>query len=171
MIDLNHSISAGREWYWKAIKQGDNCPLCNRYGKLNPWYMYSTGVFHLALLAKLGPSRPNGWVHNDELKKHGFKGQGDITRLEFWGLAERSVKRKHGLKKGYSRYTEFGLGYLRGQRQIRHKCWVFGSKVIRFEGEFVDVREALQTRFDYDVFVKDIAPAQPWPRLVVDNTG
>lgn len=127
---------------------GHICPLCTQHAQVYRWTFYSTAAAALLLFVRLGATeRP---VHSRELKAQGHQGQGDVSRLRLWGLAEEEkVRRPDGGRAGYWQITEKGEAFARGSVMIPRHCFVYDGRALGFSEERVSIHESLGTKFDY----------------------
>src|SRR5262245_920561 len=99
------------------LPNGPTCPICTQHAQVYRWSHYSTAAHALILFLKLGAaSHP---VHTRQLKDHGHRGQGDISRLRFWGLAEEErMRREDGGRAGFWHITRKGEAFARNEITI-----------------------------------------------------
>jgi hypothetical protein len=143
------TLGEARQWMRDRLDVGDRCPCCNRHTQVYRWSLYSTAVRALSGFYRLGSTEM--YVHTNRLKDLGHKGQGDTSRLRYWGLLEEEKSRREdGGRAGFWRVTEKGCLYLRDEVKLPKYAWVYDGEVMRFEGALVGVREALGTKFSYE---------------------
>jgi len=135
-----------RPLVWEA--EGVICPLCRQHAQVYKWSLYSTAAHALILLLKLGGrDKP---IHTKEIKKLGHTGQGDISRLRIWGLAEEErVRRPDDGRAGFWWITGKGEDFAHNRTTLPKHAWVYDTRVMRYEGDPVTIKDALGTKFDY----------------------
>lgn len=128
---MNDTLAMARVWLQAHLDEGVTCPCCGQHAQRYRWSLYSTAIRALLLYRRLGgPSFE--WVHTNELKELGHKGQGDANRLAAWALAESQGRREDGGKSGYWRVKPLGQEFIEG-RKIPKYVFIYDGKVERFD--------------------------------------
>lgn len=128
---------------------GAICPTCTQHSQVYRWSLYSTAAQALILFYRIGGI--NDFVHSNQLKDHGYRGQGDAARLRMWELVEREAEaRDDGGRSGYWRVTPHGERFVRGTGTIHRYAFIYAGRVLHFDGDQVTIHDALGKRFSYD---------------------
>jgi hypothetical protein len=131
---------------------GALCPTCQQHAQVYRWSLYGTAVQALILFHRLGGTQR--YIHSNDIKSLGYRGQGDAARLRLWGLVEREQDRRDdGGRSGYWRVTMAGADFIHDQSRVRKYAWVYAGRVLQMEGPYIGIKEALGTRFNYDLMM------------------
>jgi hypothetical protein len=143
------TLGKAKEWLReKAEAGGERCPCCTQRAQVYRWSLYSTAVRALILFYRIGGTEE--FTHSRVLKEHGHTGQGDASRLRYWGLLEEEPARKpDGGRSGFWRVTELGGQFVTGAVTAPKYAYVYDARVLRFDGDRVSVQDALGKNFDY----------------------
>ncbi len=93
------------------------------------------------------------WMHKPTVLSGLGAAARDESLLRYWGLTEeeRGLRRDDGGRAGFWRVTSLGSEFARGLTRVPKYALVYDSRCLGLDGaEFVDIREALGDRFDYD---------------------
>lgn len=143
------TLREAKEYLDAHIEAGVKCPCCGQFAKIYRWSLYSTAVKALILYYRIGRTRR--FVHSNRLKDHNYKGQGDASRLQNWGLVEgEKTLRPDGGRSGYWRVTDLGERFLKGAASIPKYIYVFDGQVIDYSPEAVMLADVVGNRFNYD---------------------
>jgi hypothetical protein len=127
----SRSVAEARLQLADRIAEGSICPCCGHRVQAYRWSLYATAVRLLAAMYRAGGTAE--FVRTKDIKG---KGQGDASRLRYWGLAEEEPERREdGGRSGYWRVTGLGEQYLRGEAALPRYAWVYAGRVLLFEGE------------------------------------
>jgi hypothetical protein len=128
-----------------AKNGGADCPCCTQFVKVYPRRVHSTMARSLIkLYNKAGrefyhtPSLP-GDIH-------------EISQLSWWKLIEeeRTIHRPDGGRAGYWRVTRKGERWLSMEIKIQEYALIFDSRVLGYEGKYVDIKYCLGKKFNYN---------------------
>jgi hypothetical protein len=149
VINDDSTVGEAKAYLRTSLKTtGARCPCCTQFSKMYRWSLYSTAVRALSLYYRLGGT--TDFVHSNDLKDHGHRGQGDASRLSHWGLVEeQKVVAGPGARSGYWRVTKLGEDFLLDRVRIPKYVWVYDSKPHSFEGDLIGVKDALGKKFSY----------------------
>lgn len=150
MSSFPDSITLGeaREWLRGQLDTGAPCPCCRQRAQIYRWSLYSTAARALILFHRLGAA--DRYVHVNELKAHDYRGQGDTSRLKYWGLLdEEAARRDDGGRAGYWMLTTRGHAFVHGTQQVPKYLYVYDGNVRRAEGPMISIMDALGKKFDY----------------------
>lgn len=145
-----------QDWLRQRVDKGDRCPCCTQFSKVYRWSLYSTAAQALILFYKIGGTTE--YVHVNQLKDLGYKGQGDASRLRFWGLVEEEpATRPDGGRAGYWRVTQLGEQFIMNLTSIPKYVRVYDGRVLNFvPAPLITIKDALGTKFDYDHLMQGI---------------
>lgn len=74
--------------------------------------------------------------------------RGDFPKLRFWGLIEP------GVTDGYYRITNKGFLFVECKTKVESNVMLYNNKSYGFKGKYVDIRECLKKKFDYELLMK-----------------
>lgn len=142
-------LDEAQEWLRQHVDEGARCPCCTQYAKVYRWSLYGSIIKALILLHRVGGTTEFSSLR--DIRSLGYTEQGGATRLRFWNLAEEErVVRSDGGKAGYWRVTSLGEAFILGRIAIPKYAYVYDNRLLRLDGERVNVRDVLGTRFSYD---------------------
>ena len=99
----------------------------------------------------------NGFIKvEDFLIRNGHKRCGDFSYLTHYKFLEKQIsKRMDGSKRnGYYRITSLGILFAEGKTTAPSKFLILNNKFQGFEGEEVNIKQALGKKFNYDELMK-----------------
>jgi hypothetical protein len=132
----------------EGAAQGDgdeNCPCCGQRVRVWKKTLISTAVASLVQLVRQYQGEA---IHHDQftvlLKDRNF------SQLKLWGLIASAANDDQS-KRSSGRWhpTDKGIEFAVERRVVPKYVITRSNRVLRFEGPFVGVREALGGRFDY----------------------
>lgn len=148
-------ISSARARLAEKLDQGARCPCCGRVVRVYAKTMSGTMAVAVLLLAWLHDERPElrgKFVHIGRLvmslpvdPRLRAIIHGDTAKLAHWGLLESGSK-------GYHRLTKRGLDFARGLIKIPASIVTYDDTFLGFEGDPIDIYEALGDRFNLRAF-------------------
>lgn len=148
--DDGRTLAQARADLFAALDDGARCPCCDQHAQRYRWSLYATAARLLHRLHAEG-----GTERYVETKRHKGYGQGDASRLRFWGLAEEEPDRRpDGGKSGWWRVTQLGEDFLAGRATIPKYVYVYNGTVLpphpdRPPGQQRTIRDVLGEHFDY----------------------
>lgn len=120
------------------------CPCCDQLAKLYRRKINSTMARAIITMFRAGPSE--GYLHVPSLPGDTH----EISQLSWWGLIEEKPGRRDDEgRHGWWRLTKEGVEYVLMRHAVRKYALVYDHVVRGFEGEYVNIRDALGTRFNY----------------------
>lgn len=124
---------------------GTFCPCCTQHVQLYRRKLHSGMVASLISMYRSGGLLP---VHTPTVLG---KKQADEAKMRWWGLIEEcDVTRDDGGRAGWWRVTQLGEQFVLGRSRVPSHALVYLNDCEGFDGELVDVRQALGERFRYD---------------------
>ena len=162
-FDIPVRVNADDPWYnndYKVDVTGENfipngeiCPTCGQLAKEYKRKLYSSMALALIYLCKIH-RQTNDWVHVNQVTKktlrHNVSLGGDMAKLEYWGLIcqkknEDTKKRTSGLWQP----TADGVAFALYGGKVMSHVKLYNGGLNGFDGEMIDITEALGERFDY----------------------
>lgn len=128
---------------------GLTCPCCDQFAKVYRRAVNATMAWQLIRLRNLNKTQE--WVHVRDLVPPGQAGTGDFPKMRYWGLIEECPEGANEDKKsgGLWRITAEGELYVDRSLHIRKYVLVYNSEPLGFDGEHVDIKNALGEKFSY----------------------
>jgi len=130
-------------------EKGYKCECCDQ------WVQVYRRTFNanmgIALLA-LYNHEDKGFVHVEKLlQSKGYGRCGDFSYLRHYGLIEAYVgERKDGSKRnGHYRITGRGIMFAENKLEVNKNFLIFNNKLKGFEGELININQALGNKFNY----------------------
>ena len=131
--------------------EGYICPCCNQFVKRYTRKLNSSMGAVLVLLWRSGQT---GFIHVENfLKANNYSHlRADFHKLCWWNLLERkSGERDDGSKRnGYYKITGRGISFANGTLKVPKCVKIFNNKFEGFEGEEININDALGSRFSYN---------------------
>lgn len=129
-----------------------DCPCCGRYAKVYRRKIHRNMVRQALTLYRLGGAW--NYIHTDELARATEKGStrdSGFTSLAYWGLIEPKLH-DGGEKRtsGFWRLTERGVDFLRGRVRLPKYALVYDNRVLGFEGDMTDAKDAYGAMFNFE---------------------
>lgn len=131
------------------------CPCCKQSVKLYERKITSSMAYGLILLYRYFRLSPhNAYVHIENYFKElkiASSIRGDMVKLKYWGLIERSfgIRSDGSFRNGYYRITEKGTQFVLGGFQVPRCVKLFNNKFYGFSEEMTTIKEALGDKFNY----------------------
>ena len=150
MQDSN-TLGEGKKFLRENWENGTNCPCCTQRVQLYKHKLNSTMTRSLIALYWLDRHKPNEWHHVSEFEKwRGGYGGGQFAKVKHWGFAidqdnDDPAKRTSGQWK----ITQKGRDFVEGQITVPAKVRLFDSKFYGHEGNHINIKESLGSKFDY----------------------
>ena len=148
-------LTQARKDYFAMLRDGTECPCCDRYGKVYRRKFTSAMARFLIAMYRLDAKEPGTWVHalRDVAYKLGIGG--DYGKTLLWRLIEKRPGGKDDGNPdgGQYRITEKGRSFVEGRLRIEKHKFVYHDRVMQVEEGPVDelsIREALGAGFDYN---------------------
>lgn len=156
-----------KEFNPAASDEENTCPCCGRlYPKVYKRAMNSNIA---STIYRLYKHRQTGWTHiEDFLKENGYKRSGDFAKATIWGLLiKKKGDREDGNpNNGHYMLTGRGIMFAEGKLKVQRYARIKDGEFLEFEGEEIDIKQALGTDFDYD---KEAAPVMPASSIEATN--
>lgn len=140
------------------INAGYRCECCGSFVKAYKRSFNGNMAVALLLLYKFNM---RGFVKvEDFLLKNGQKRCGDFSYLTHFGLLEKKVAdRKDGSpRNGYYRITPAGIDFAANRTTVAAKFIMAQGKCTGFEGEQINIIQALGKKFDYNQLMGNFQP-------------
>lgn len=161
------TLAQARKRVQGNLREGIRCPCCEQYIKLYKRTLNASMAVALLLLYR--EYRMTGtaeWVHFQSYiadlpihpklasSLHG----GTAAKLRFWGFIELKPEAKAGSRstnvRGFFRITEKGIAFAKGEIRVPKHMLVLSNKRVGSEGPSINIKLALQERFDYDELMR-----------------
>jgi hypothetical protein len=145
--------SVQRDEFFKSLRKGEkgDCPCCLRHAQIYKRHLHFVTAWQLIRLYKMGGY--GEYVNASELIYDAQHGTGDFSKMKYWGLIERRpLDGSETTKKssGWWRLTDKGASFVLGKTTIKKFALIFDDEIIGFEGDDIDIRYALNQKFDYE---------------------
>jgi hypothetical protein len=86
------------------------------------------------------------------LTKHGYQRCGDFSYLRHYGFieAQKSKREDNSPRNGFYRLTGLGRLFVEAKEKAKEKFLIQNNKLLGFEGEEINIYQALGNKFDYN---------------------
>ena len=130
---------------------GANCPCCGQFAKIYKRRLYASIAFGIVMLHRLSRHNFGSYHHIGKIMNgYGKTGGGDFAKAKYWGLIEHKENTDDEKRcSGMWRLTEKGRAFAECSLKVPAYCAVYNGEALGFEGEAINVRQALQSKFNY----------------------
>lgn len=152
---LSNQISSLKESVFNtsSMKDGKRCPVCNQRVKMMKKAIDSGMTYYLIKLYRINKTNPiKKWFHVTDDIGVSYKIGGRFAKLRFWGLIEEKKKEFCETEKrtsGMWAITDDGIKFIEGVITVPKYAKLYNMGFYGFEGNEVNVHEALSTKFNY----------------------
>lgn len=137
------------------IMAGYTCPCCSQFVKAYKRTINSSMAMVLVMMNRVGKK---GFFHIENwLKEIGHpEWRADYHKLRWWKLIEAKVEtRDDGSKRnGHYKITGQGIAFAEGKLTVPKFAIIFNNQLQNFEGEEINIHQALGKRFNYDELMR-----------------
>ena len=140
-------------------KDGVRCPCCDKFVKVYK-RKFNTGMAYVLIqIYRKAKKTDNEWLHVGHfLRKECDLWPSDYSKCVWWGLLEKHPgESDDGNSNGLYRMTRKGSQFVKGRITIPEYAIEYMSKVEKFDGPEIDIRQALWTKdnkFDYNELMR-----------------
>lgn len=131
-------------------KIGYTCSCCGLFVKE---YRRKINSSMCAVLCLLYASGKRDYIHVENwLKSVGKPSlRADYHKLRFWGLLEAKKEQRNDSsnRNGYYKLTSLGIMFCERNLKVKEICVIFDNNCHGFEGNEIDIIEALGNKFSY----------------------
>lgn len=138
MSERQESLEEARQWLRERVRDGAKCPCCTQFAKVYRRKLNSGMAYSLIRMY-----RTNGVGYVD-IQANVHSKSGDTAKLRYWGLIEA-----HPEKRGLWRVTNLGEMFVRGLTTVLSHAELYDDRLLRLDGDAIDIRQALGNKFDY----------------------
>jgi len=158
---------------WREVIEGagDHCPVCDRWGKINPMTFSNSMANSLIWLTKqplkgrLLPGKPGedetymykGYADVRNTAPRWLIRRGSITGCKNWELITSpepdydSYGNSAGKQvEGFWAPTEKGYQFARNLTKIPRRAFVYNTEVVGFSPDHVSIEDSFKERFNYE---------------------
>ena len=140
------------------VEEGMDCPCCGQHVKLYPRRIDSNKARFLLSLVRLHCAKKD-WIHYSECA---YRGR-DYPHLVHWDLVQscppdKSNKRTSGLWIP----TTLGVSFVEGKIAMPEYAYVYDGRALGFSRQYIDIRKALGSKFDYAALMKARPDDRVW---------
>ena len=122
------TLEEARIWLRAHLEDGARCFCCGQHAMIHRWTLYATAARLLVRLYSLGGTEE--FIESKPIKG---KGQGDGTRLRYWGLAEEEKERRpDGGKSGFWRVLSYGEDFIFSRATIPQYVYIYDNTVLPY---------------------------------------
>lgn len=135
------------------ISKGYKCYHCGSFVK--EYTRSFNANMSLALICLYKHGKGKFVKVEDMLIEHGYKRCGDFSYCKYYGLIEPlKEKRQDGSSRnGFYRLTAYGCLFVEGKVKVVSKFKILHNACTGFEGEEIDIKQALGKRFDFNILM------------------
>jgi hypothetical protein len=146
-------MAAARLYVRENLETGIECPCCGQFAKEYRRQIHSTMAAWLCDLVRRWTFERRAY-HVGECgpRLRSRTGGGDEAKLRYWKLIEEIPKDPENTAtrtSGYWRPTKAGIYFAHRAASTPKYCYVFDTKVLRFDGPRITIVDALGNKFNY----------------------
>lgn len=135
--------------------KGVVCPCCNTYSKIYVRPLTSSMCIALIIFYQSKWVDVEGYGHAEDILKGSRAAssiRGDFPKLRFFGLIEASarIKEDGNSYNGFYRVTDKGEQFINKLIVVPASVTIYNNVCIGFSEKQVNIKEALNNKFDYD---------------------
>lgn len=155
-----NTTKEAKEYLRANWEKGTNCPCCGQYVKLYKRRFNSGMARSLLIIYRLTKAK-NGsdkWLHlQREFANLGINSNAaDYSSLKWWGLIEPAENDDPSKKtSGFWQITDSGIAFAEKRTKISTRAFLYNNKFCGFSTEKIDIKEALQDKFDYEELMSE----------------
>jgi hypothetical protein len=150
-VELFTTLLEARSYVQEHRCEGVDCPCCFQFAKLYKRKLNSgmarslIEIYHITRR-----SNGDGWIDLARMVNPRTILNREWSKLCFWGLLEcRDSPPTPGRRHEKYRITADGVEFVLMRRRVRRRVCIYNNVVLGFEGEEIDIVEALGSKFDY----------------------
>lgn len=135
--------------------KGFYCACCGGYVKIYRRSFNSN--MGLSLIALYRHTKGEFVKVEDFLTKNGYQRCGDFSYLRHYGLIEalKEKREDNSPRNGFYRITGLGRLFVEGKELVKEKFLIQNNKLLGFEGEEINIIDALSNKFNYNDLMKE----------------
>lgn len=143
----------GRLFTSQAIKDGNNCPVCEQNVKMYWKKIDSQMAYYLIKLHRVESNNPHKtYFHVEDDLGVPLKVGGSWAKLRWWGLIEEQIKNREVTVKrtsGMWKLTERGVNFIHNRISVKKYVKLYNRKCHGADGELVDIKHCLGSKFNF----------------------
>ena len=154
------SLAEAKSKLMDEAQVGTHCPCCGKFVKV--YHRKFNSGMAVMMCYLYGPFRrsPHEWldVGHYLISKH-HMWPSDYGKLVWWGMLEKNedaVPINGAKSAGLFRMTEAGRAFAEGKLRVPSHAHEYMSDVQSFDGDPIDIRQALGRKFDYRELMREI---------------
>jgi hypothetical protein len=153
-------------WKHTIEGNGDRCPVCDRWGKINATTMSGVMVRSMVWLYHEHVETGQEWVNVPARAPRLVTRSYSISKLKHWGFvvpkeeeqltkAERDAGQTRRVRKsGLWKLTESGRNFILNNTSAPKHAFIYNDAVVGFDDKLVTARESMKESFDYDMMMQ-----------------
>lgn len=137
-----------RKHAWSHVDDGDVCPCCGRWMKINYKPLNASMAYGLCWLVR---NYHGQWVHLPTQSPREVLRTKQLPTLKHWGMVEARLSEDKKLKhEGYWRPTDLGVEFAHGNVIVPGGCYFYDDAVFGFSTKLIHITDALNKEFNYE---------------------
>jgi len=150
----NYTISEVKKFIRQHFDKGEglDCPCCGQFVKKYKYKLFATSARALIDLYKLTEKTKEEYHHIRKFAEaRGEMGRAShFAELRFWGMVEpMDSKTAVTNASGMWKITQRGIDFVHNFTKVQKYVFVFNNKHLGFEGEYINIYDALENKFNY----------------------
>lgn len=154
------SLAETRAKLMDDAKAGTHCPCCGKFVKVYHRKFNARMALTLIYILPFFRRLPDSWLDiGNYVVKNKHMIPGDHGKLVWWGMLEKNedaVPINGAKTSGLYRMTAAGRAFAEGRLSLRSHVNEYLSVVQSFDGDNIDIRQALGRKFDYRELMREI---------------
>lgn len=145
ILDPRTSLGTAKEYMRQRIEEGVHCVLCEQYARVYRRKLNSGMAQALVMMYRAAGL---DWCYRPDVLRDLKTSAHDNTLLHYWGLWER------GDEVGWWRVTTLGEEFIRDEIEVPRFAVIYNSELLRLDGPWIDIHQALGDKFDLDELMR-----------------
>lgn len=138
-----------RDFLRRHRKDGVRCPVCDQWAQ--EYHRTINSGMARAIIEMYRVAGAGSWFYKPDVLRGFGAAARDEALLRWWGLIEEeSAVRPDGGRAGWWRITPKGEMFVLGEITVPKYAVLYANKLLRYEGERIDIHDALGQHFSLE---------------------
>ncbi len=152
----NQTLEEAKQWLRDNVRDGVHCPCCEQFAKIYRRKLNSAMACMLIEFYRyvMETDTWNEWNH---IRNFNDSNGGDFAKLRYWNLIFEKPNKQDNAKKtsGYWKISEAGKRFAENIITLPSHMLLYDSKLLKLDGEDVDITHCLGKNFNYRELMND----------------
>lgn len=159
---MSQTIKEAKQFLRENWEKGVDCPCCGRAVKKYKYKLDASKAYGVILVYKLQKRYPDRvWFHlTKEIAREFGVGIAPLhyTKMKYYGfiISDRDNPDPTKKSSGLWCITKKGIDFVEKKIKVPSRFYVYDGKCLGFDGEDIDITQALAEKFDYRELLEGI---------------